>query len=281
MEKSVVMSMKTVVTDIDGTLVYNGRLSDETIMVLKAFQKDNRLVLATGRNQQSIKWICEALEMEQMKTGALILVNGEQLYDYQDGSLTKMPCLSATDAKYIIKHARLAMMNVTVVTKEGRYSVTTCFQFVYMLLRRIFRRQPMKMYPKLKTMPDEIEKIEISGVYGFELFYWLLKPFLKQYEAVLVNRRWVEVLPKGTNKLQQVKYLMAKYEIALDDLYVFGDGGNDIAMLAYAKHSYCPKNGLPQAKKAAKNICPSCHEDGVAQVVAKLIEKDKGKSGKI
>lgn len=274
MEKSAVMRMKTVVTDIDGTLLNNGKLSDETIRVLREFQKRNRLVLASGRNQQSLKWIYEALEMDKMKTGALILVNGEQLYDFQDDSLTEMPCLSATDAKYIIKHARRAMMNVTVVTKEGRYSVTTYFQLVYMLLRRIFKRQPMKLHPKLKTMPDAIEKIEISGIYGFELFYSLLKPRLKRFEAVLVNRRWVEVLPKGTNKLQQVKHLMAKYDISLDDLYVFGDGGNDIAMLAYAKHSYCPKNGLPNAKKAAKNICPSCQDDGVAKVVAKLIEKE-------
>ena len=46
--------------------------------------------------------------------------------------------------------------------------------------------------------------------------------------------------------MNQLKYLVNKYDISLDDLYVFGDGENDIDMLA-------------------------CTEDGVAKIIEKLL----------
>lgn len=42
--------MKTIITDLDGTLLNNKQLSNNTIEVLKEIQKEHRLVLATGRN---------------------------------------------------------------------------------------------------------------------------------------------------------------------------------------------------------------------------------------
>ena len=76
--------MKTVVSDLDGTLLSDGKLSQETIKILKEFQKENQLVLATGRNFESVKWIIEELEMEKYQTGALILINGLAFYDFKD-----------------------------------------------------------------------------------------------------------------------------------------------------------------------------------------------------
>ena len=73
--------MKTIVTDLDGTLLDNGTLSSRSMEVLKALQKEHRLVLATGRNMESVKHIYQELEMDKYKTGALILLNGLAFYD--------------------------------------------------------------------------------------------------------------------------------------------------------------------------------------------------------
>lgn len=72
--------MKTIVTDLDGTLLDNGTLSSRSIEVLKELQKKHRLVLATGRNMESVKYIYQELEMDKYKTGALILLNGLAFY---------------------------------------------------------------------------------------------------------------------------------------------------------------------------------------------------------
>lgn len=78
-------------------------------------------------------------------------------------------------------------------------------------------------------------------------------------------------MPKGINKVNQLKYLVNKYDISLDDLYVFGDGENDIGMLTYARNSYAPANALENAKEAAKYECLACKEDGVAKIIEKLL----------
>ena len=76
--------MKTIISDLDGTLLNDGKLSTETIETLKQFQENNRLVLATGRNLNSVKKIYQQLEMDKYQTGALILINGLAFYDFKD-----------------------------------------------------------------------------------------------------------------------------------------------------------------------------------------------------
>ena len=44
-------------------------------------------------------------------------------------------------------------------------------------------------------------------------------------------------------------------------------------MLNYALHFYAPKNAMECTKKVVNKICYSCQEDGVAQVIAQLLQK--------
>ena len=97
--------MKTVVTDLDGTLLNNGELSDKTIHICQQFQKDNRLILATGRNFQSVKHIYQQLHMDEYQTGALILLNGLALYDFHDQEYQQLPSFDIKTTKKIIRIA--------------------------------------------------------------------------------------------------------------------------------------------------------------------------------
>lgn len=101
--------------------------------------------------------------------------------------------------------------------------------------------------------------------------YRLLKIVLFRYEVVKVNKWWIEILPKHTNKVNQVKYLVNKYSLDINDLYVFGDGENDVEMLKYAVHSYAPKNAMEIARKNANFICDSCDQDGVVKIIEEII----------
>lgn len=57
------------------------------------------------------------------------------------------------------------------------------------------------------------------------------------------------------------------------NLYIFGDGENDIQMLKYATHSYAPENAMECTKNVVNNICYLCQEDGVAQMIAQKLLK--------
>lgn len=262
--------MKTIVTDLDGTILDNGTLSNKTIEVLREIQKEHRLVLATGRNMESVKHIYQQLEMDQYKTGALILLNGLELYDFKDDEYISLKSFNSKQAKRIIRITYLLFFRTTVVTSKERITMNCLYDKIYYLLRYVIKHKPMEYTNKEVELPERIEKIELGGTVFFEFFLFVLKKLLRSCQVIRVAKYWVEIFPKGINKVNQLRYLVDKYSISLDDLYVFGDGENDIEMLKYSKNSYAPENALASAKKVAKYRCPSCREDGVAKIIQNM-----------
>lgn len=264
--------MKTVVSDLDGTLLADGSLNKETIAVLKEFQSKNRLVLATGRNFESVKWVVDELEMEKYQTGALILINGLAFYDFKDREYIYLNSFDLKEVKKIIKIAYRLFFRVTVVCQNERITLSSLYDKIFYLLRYLIKHKPIPKQNN-KAVYNQVEKIELGGTIFFNFFFKLLKKRLYNYEVVRVSQYWIEILPKGTNKLNQLKYLVNKYHIDQNDLYVFGDGENDIEMLQYANNSYAPENALIEAKNAAHFKCESCNNNGVIKVIQNIIYK--------
>lgn len=227
--------MKTVVTDLDGTLLHRGKIDQESVDILKEFQKKGRLILATGRNLESVKPVCERLKMMETGTGGLILVNGLEVYDFQDGESVASDYIAEEELSRILKTLKSFGMRIRVVRSEC--GVQKVEMIVPAFGRRITRH---------------------------------LRKILENYEVLQIGKNWIEVLPGGTDKINGLKYFQKKYQIPGEDLYVFGDGENDIKMLQYAEHSYAPENALPAAKKAAGNICGSCKQHGVVQIIKRI-----------
>lgn len=258
--------MKTIITDLDGTLLNNKQLSDYCVKVLKELQKEHRLVLATGRNLHDVERIYKQLDMDKYNTGALILLNGMSFYDFSDHEMITNKSFTLKESKFIILIAHLLLFRVTVVSEDIRISLDSLLDKTVNILRFIIKHKPLVKYEK-KDLPETIQKLEISGTYLSGFMYRLLKIILFNYEIVKVNKYWIEILAKHTNKVNQVKYLVNKYSLDINDLYVFGDGENDIEMLKYAVHSYAPKNAMDIAKKSAHFICDTCENDGVVKTL--------------
>lgn len=263
--------MKTVVTDLDGTLLSNGELSLKSIEILDEFQKHHRLILATGRNRQSVQWIYQKLHMEEHQTGAMILLNGLAMYDFHDHEYIQYPSFDHVTAKKIIRICYLLFFRITIVTSNKRIQYPCLYDQIYDFLRHIIKHKPKRVFEKPNIL-DDIEKIELGGSIFFEFFYFILKRCLRSYEVVRVSQYWIEILPLGVNKVNMLQYLIHKYHISMEDLYVFGDGENDLEMLAFCKNSICPKNAPNWIKTVARNQCLSNDEDGVIQYIDEFIK---------
>lgn len=85
----------------------------------------------------------------------------------------------------------------------------------------------------------------------------------------------IDVNTQGVNKGAGLKHLLEKMGMTGDDLIAFGDGGNDIDMLKFAKYSYAMANGMDKVKKQAKYIAPANTENGVFKVLQKYLAEDK------
>ncbi len=59
-----------------------------------------------------------------------------------------------------------------------------------------------------------------------------------------------------------------------EDLIAFGDSGNDIQMLDFAKYSYAMENGMEIAKEHARYLAPSNNDNGVLQVLNRYLDKN-------
>lgn len=63
-----------------------------------------------------------------------------------------------------------------------------------------------------------------------------------------------EISDARAGKDAGVAWLAAHLGIAEDEVAVYGDGGNDVAMLKRFKHAYAPSNGSDAAREAASEV---------------------------
>ena len=89
-----------------------------------------------------------------------------------------------------------------------------------------------------------------------------LKAFLADHADTVVNAPFdpvmFEITDISCNKGESAAWLGRYYGIAEDEIAVYGDGGNDIAMLKRFRHSYATANGSDAAKAAASETIGSC-----------------------
>lgn len=230
--------MITVITDLDGTLLHHGQLPPESIEALIQFQKQGRLLLATGRSLESVEPFYRLLKMEELRTGGLIAINGLETFDFQDGEHRVANSICSQDIPTILQTVQLFTRRVRIVRTE-RY----------------------------------IQKVEMMVPVFSSLIVRYFRKKLPEYTVLQIGRHWVEILPKGTDKLNGLQYFSQKYHFSPKDVYAFGDGENDVQMLRWAGHSYAPQNALAVAKRAAKGFCAPCQQQGVSQIVNELIKK--------
>ena len=78
-------------------------------------------------------------------------------------------------------------------------------------------------------------------------------------------------MDKGRSLLR----LSAHLGLTRDEVMAFGDGQNDVPMIAAAGVGVAMENGCPEARAAADIIAPSNLEDGVATVIERYLSEGK------
>ena len=265
--------MKYVFTDLDGTLLTKDGLTQEAIDHCLAYQqRGNRLILASGRNEKSVEGFVESLQLERYK-GALILVNGEVYIDYDIHERIEVKPLTKKEAIKLVRLADLMLFRIYIVTKEGRYTYSLLYESLFYFARLIIKHKPIPKLTRirLKDLPEEVQKIELSPTFFFKYFVRIYSKLIdSKYEVVSVGPYWVEVLPKGVSKANMVNYYLNKHQIQRDDVYIFGDGENDIGMLKLTDHSYTPENGAKLVKQYAKRVIGNSNDLSVSKEIERI-----------
>ena len=80
----------------------------------------------------------------------------------------------------------------------------------------------------------------------------------------------MDVMPRGVNKLSACRFVLEQSGMTLEDAYAFGDGLNDLEMLAGMGTGIAVGNAHPKLKAVADRIAEHISDDGIAKMIAQL-----------
>lgn len=105
-----------------------------------------------------------------------------------------------------------------------------------------------------------------------------LEAFVAERSDVLVNASFdgdlFELTDARVNKGEAVAWLAGELGISEDEVAVYGDGGNDLAMLARFEHAYAMSNGSDAAKRAAGSVIGSCALHSVPRHILATVRRE-------
>ena len=83
---------------------------------------------------------------------------------------------------------------------------------------------------------------------------------------------YLEVVAREVTKAEALQIVCEKLELTLDDVVVFGDGENDLAMLKAAGIGVAMGNAHPKLKKHAQFVTDTNDADGILLGIEKVLE---------
>ena len=98
----------------------------------------------------------------------------------------------------------------------------------------------------------------------------LPKNIIDNFNIVASNRYFLEFAPKNVDKSSGVKFLAKYLNIKDENIYTFGDAGNDINMIKNY-NGIAMGNSIDEVKSVAKFITKSVDEDGVSYALKEIL----------
>jgi len=261
-----------IATDFDDTLLRNDlTLSPYTLNVIKRYEKKGgTFMVSTGRMYKSIY---NSATRVGLKKGLVISYQGALVNDMNDGRVLYHKTISTEVSQMITKQlekedAFLHIYSGDELFVKEMNEKTKNYQKVCEVKANVVG-QPLSDYiaknnyntTKILAIinPDRAKELNLiyPKLYGEYCDFCISKPY------------YFECVPKNVSKGNAINYICAQRGLSSKDVITFGDSNNDVSMLEYADLSFAVENGSKEAKKAAKFICPSNDDDGVAKIIEK------------
>lgn len=262
--------IKLVLADMDNTLIPFGRAhaSEHTLAAIHAcLDAGVAFGPATGRNRSEVAgFLC----YDEAAYQTAVLVNGQQVY--LQGKLvaeqTLDPAALRATEELIRGRRGLALL---VYRPDG-----TCDWvgdepehlgkfMVNAMHNGSQRHETLPAYPVVKAglvaLVEHEEELALQAE---------LSAACPELDFLNTVSQWFDVIPRGWSKVRGIEVLEEALGITPDELCVFGDAPNDLAMFAHATHSCAVANATPEAQAAARWHVGASADDGVAVALEQI-----------
>ena len=273
------MTIKMVVTDMDGTLLDEkgefdrGRLKN---ILDELDKREIRFVVATGNEIHRMRLLFGDL----LERVTLIAANGARIFDKNEILLGT--CWSQDLVAQVLSYFEGRERDVLlVVTAENGAFVKTGTVFP-MIEKVMTAEMAQEFYRKINFVetlrPDDFPQVlkmsmVVNEQVAVQATRQLNQDFADTLNAVTSGYGAIDILQKGIHKAWGVEQLMQKWEIQEQEIMAFGDSENDIEMLQLAGISYAMENADPKTKAVANPLAPANTQAGVLTVLESYLSK--------
>ena len=123
----------------------------------------------------------------------------------------------------------------------------------------------------LDVLADQgVAKIMIAAKPEISRLIRLAKEDFERYTIVRSAPHYLEVSAKGVSKASAIEAICREAGISKEDVYTFGDSGNDLEMIANF-HGVAMGNATDEVKAAAQFVTKNCEECGVAFALREIL----------
>lgn len=263
--------IRLIATDLDDTLLDAGsRLTDRTVRALRrAMDAGARVALSSGR-------MTEAMEPFGRQIGVnapMILYNGALIQDFRDGTTYFSRPIPLATARAVAR--ALEEMGVYVQAYPGRgYFCRKRTKYTDLYESSI--RVPCEAVgtPLSQWMEGDMVKLLAIAEPGEidDAQARLTRMFPQGVCFAKSKPRYLEVVREGVDKGRAIEALAGALGVAREEVMAFGDGQNDAPMIRWAGLGVAMENAVDECRRAAVRIAPRNTEDGVAQVVERMLD---------
>lgn len=263
---------RAIALDLDGTLTNDKKeVTPLTRQALLTAQENGaHIILASGRPTYGIEPVAQCLELDK-RGGYILSYNGGKIIDCRTKNELFAQYLPSDIIPVLYDYAKThgyALLGYT-----GKDIITESPEDVYVAEESRINKMPVRQVDNLLDSldahpakllmtgdPTRTAKAveEISELVGERMDVYRSAPF------------FVELVPRGIDKAQSLRRLLALLNLTPNDMIAFGDGYNDLSMLRLAGMGVAMSNAAPEVRSEADYVTLSNEEDGVAAAIDKL-----------
>jgi hypothetical protein len=255
-------------SDFDGTLVRgDGTVSEKNRNAIEAYKKAGGIfAVCTGRGLPSILPRVRELNIK----GLVVACQGAVIAEIESGKLLKDDHFPVENAIRVVKmleedgkHFHVYTSHIYYSNQDDEYleayeQVCGVKAEIEPKMSKLLEKKRLTVNKILVIIPPE-ERDGLRERYATVLG--------EEYYVTTSADCLVEVMPKGQNKGEAVRYLASHFGIPMTETAAIGDQLNDLPMIAVAAGKFTVSNGESDLKKLA-TVVASCEEDGVAEALA-------------
>ena len=290
MEVGLVMDIKAIALDMDGTLLNDkNTVSSELVKLIRELRNQNiRIFIATGRTKQEIYDVLP----ENLHVDGFVSANGMSCFTNNKG--ISQHTLPAELVKTVLNNARNRNLYYEVHPKNGsRFALKDDKETLKKelnlprpdtLLNNEYISRVESVQNEIKWV-DEIRYEDNLKVYFFSMNTEIINNWKHTLKKIRQETNFslsssslhnAEIMVSNVSKATGIEMLLNEYNLAKENLIAIGDGENDLPMFELAAYSIAMKNAEDTVQEKADEVTKySYQENGLYKC---LVEKLKENS---